>query len=273
MIKKQESKVISQDEDGKIIFEYHPREFHLSSETDEKRLFDIQELSEKSDFQMDPLVAEQVGLSELNRKKITEKVEKEALERLKEVEEKAYQEGYNLGLEEGKKEAFEKHKAEIQQRIEFIDQILKKFDILKEELVNNNEAEIIQLVHELACQISYSEISEKPEIILNVIKSVLKETQGEEEIRIYLSPQDYSFLKESRKKLGKELADLERVGFEESENIEPGGCVLESKYGSVDASLRQRVEQAWIALKARIPHVKVQKSETTGGDDSGHKED
>jgi flagellar assembly protein FliH len=78
--------------------------------------------------------------------------------------------------------------------------------------------------------------------------------QSDEQLSVRLSPEDLKFLEELQQKSNDKIESLERVKFIADEAVKPGGCLIESEYGTVDATIEERVERTWATLQSRIPH-------------------
>lgn len=254
--------VIDKEKTETIVFDYKPKEFPVRL-TNAAESFVATQGETSSGFRVSPIVAEQAGIADLNRQKVEQRVEQQALEKLKEVEERAYQEAYNLGLDEGRQKAFEEHSVELKTRIENLEVLLSGFDNIKEHLMDQNESQLIHLVHIVAKKIAMREVEVNKEIILDVISEVLREAQSDEDVQIYISQNDFDFIKRVKKAQNAELNQLKNVKFEIKEGIESGGCILESKFGSIDATVNQRVDKAWDTLQGKAPRIKNKTDKST----------
>jgi flagellar assembly protein FliH len=100
-----------------------------------------------------------------------------------------------------------------------------------------------------------AEIAEKPEIILEIVRQAIQGAQSDESVNVRVSPVDLEFIEHVREKLGKEFDLLKRAKFEAAESITTGGCIVETNYGDVDATVEQRVNKLWDSLKEKLPKV------------------
>src|SRR5947207_15543097 len=95
----------SQNTSGHVL-DYKPRTIQRDLGPLAKNYVDT-EAFHKTNFKMSDLVAQQVGITEIERASLEGRVEQLALEKMKQIEEAGYKEAYALGLEEGRKKAFE----------------------------------------------------------------------------------------------------------------------------------------------------------------------
>lgn len=236
------------------VIEYKPKEFHLNKGGVAESFFAVQERG--TDFVISREASVKSGVGDLERQSMEQKVEELALLRLKEVQEGAYKQAYDLGLEEGKAAALEEARADFQQRIEAMDTFLGSIETVAVEIVKQNEAMLMKLLFQIAKRIAYREIQLDPSIILEVLKELVSQIQTEERIVAHLSPKDKEFLDSVRETVGKEFVG--KVQIEIEENMKPGGCTVETLYGTTDASLEERVERVWQSLESRLPRLNVE---------------
>lgn len=248
--------VFAREEAEKIAVAYSPRKFPNVITPTAVEFVKFQSEQENPSFRIDKIVAQQTGVAELERMSMEEKVEREALERLKDLQEQAYQQAYQLGLDEGREQAFQEHKNQIQERLDSLDMLLTSIVQLKGELVNFNESHIVRLVTYVGKRIAMTEIEENPKAILSVIRQAIENAQSDEQLTVRVSPADFEFIEATKDKLGKEFEFLVKAKIESVETISNGGCIIATNYGDIDASLEQRVDKVWQTLSEKLPKVK-----------------
>ena len=92
--------VLPKDEADKIAVAYTPRKFPAAiSKTalEFHRMHSEASSHESKDFRIDRILAEQTGIGDLERMSLEEKVELEALRRVKDIQEDAYRAAYEIG--------------------------------------------------------------------------------------------------------------------------------------------------------------------------------
>lgn len=246
--------VLPKDVADKTVLEFVPVRFDLG--TPEQAMQYLAEKSKGSDFRMNDAVRMQTGVDQVEQTSEEEKIEGAALEKLKEIQEGAYQEAYRLGLEEGRKEAFEAVSAEIAARMETMDQLLNGIKEIKTEMATFNESHLVQLMFQMASRLAKTELKSNNEAMIKVLKDAVSLSQDEENITVRVSQDQFDFLEELKKETGRDLEFVKRIRFEPSAEIADGGCIVETNYGEVDARIEQRVEQLWSTLSENLPKVK-----------------
>ena len=250
--------VLSKEEAERIAVSYAPRKFPatMQSTAHEFMSFNAAKAEgQESGFRIDRLVAEQTGIAELERLSIEEKVEREALLRVKELQEQAYQQAYQLGLDEGREKAFVERQSDLNESLLRMTELLASIERLKADLIAFNEAQIIQLIFGMARRLIMHEISVKPDLILEAVRQAVASAQSDEHVTVRVSPKDFAFIEGTREKLGKDFESVKRAKIEASDEVADGGCVVETNYGVVNATIDQRLEKLWRAVAEKLPKI------------------
>ncbi|MGE0631529.1 MAG: FliH/SctL family protein [Pseudobdellovibrionaceae bacterium] len=245
--------IISKEQSKNGVLEFSPPK--LDRKTPEAAFQYLKKIEEGCDFHMADVIKTSTGVKEIELANVEAKVQELALAHLKEIQEKAYAEAYQLGLDEGRKEAFEKQSGEIDHRLSQIDQFLANAAELKTQLVAHNEAHIVKLVFDIAKRVALKEITQDKESILAIIKNAISMSQGDEQITIEVAPEQLEFLESLKKESRRDLEGLKKIKFEASPDVKPGGCIIKTNYGEIDARVDERVEKLWSSLIEITPKV------------------
>lgn len=242
------------DSEQSTVLEYKPREFKLG--TPGAALDYLERKKQGSDFVLSDVLRETTGVNEIERQSEESFIEHKVLERVAVVQKQAYDEGYLLGKDEGFAAALEKRNGEIDRGLHDLNDILQSIQNLKPELISNNESHILHLIYQIAEKIAYSHIEQNPEVVLEVIRKAIHTAQADEEVTVLVSPEQIEFLEKYKTSENEKYEFLEHVHLQPSEQIRPGGCIVETNYGAIDARIEERVEKLWTELSAAIPKVK-----------------
>ena len=251
-------KIIQSKDSSALVLNYEPKEFPVKITKSASDFVSSQQES-VSDFQISDLVADQVGINDIQRQSIEKQIEEKALARVKEIEEKAYKEAYDLGLIEGTEKAFQMRKAELEERVQDINSLLMLFQDIKKRLLIENEQALVKLATAVASKIAMQEIQGQEETILTLLKTVADELQTDDTIHVTMSDDDLFFLESLREKTDNQIDLLDRLKVESSTEIASGGCIVETNHGSIDARVKNRVDRAWEVMNSRLPKFKEKK--------------
>lgn len=245
-------KVIKKQRADSEVLAYQPRPIDLGL-VDSAKVYLNEDNRKKSDFVLSELIAKQTGVANVESQAHKDLVEQEVLEKLKEVQEGAYQEAFSLGKEEGSKSAFEAVKEELDRKVSEFSQIIEELKALRSQVLKTQEKELIELVFQVGKKIALKDLSEDSTVIKNLLESILTEYEKEDEIKLYLSPSDTKFLNEQIESGNFKFGDLSKLKVIEEQSMTNGGCRVQTQFGSIDSQVEQRVENLWSSLKSRMP--------------------
>jgi flagellar biosynthesis/type III secretory pathway protein FliH len=120
---------------------------------------------------------------------------------------------------------------------------------IKTDLMKSNEKQIVQLCFYMAKRLLMKEIDTDEEYIKTLLKKTLEMAQTDEEITIRVSTKDKVWLEQYKDTIFKELNLDEGTRIEEEKTIQPGGVVIETNFGVIDAQVEQRLEKLETILK------------------------
>ncbi len=139
----------------------------------------------------------------------------------------AFQEGFQEGLISLNKHLFA------------LDEELKR---LREEI----QKKILPLSLKAARKIIGEELRLHPDRIVDIVLTSLKPVTQHRRIAIYVNKADLLVLEENKPKIKKIFERLESFSIQERGDIEPGGCMIETEAGIINAQL----ENQWRALES-----------------------
>ncbi|MBX3039498.1 MAG: flagellar assembly protein [Bdellovibrionaceae bacterium] len=209
-----------------------------------------------SDFRMNEQVQIHTGVDQIEKASDEERSERRALEMMAEMQENAYQEAYQLGLDDGRKKAFDENSLMIEKKMGELDDLLKRIATMKEQILSQNETHMVKLLFHMAARVAMKELSQDEKSIVDVIRSAVSLAQEEEDVRIQLSPDQIDFIETLKKQTGREIEFLKKIRFEPNPEIQPGGCVVETNYGEIDSRVETRIAQIWDSIVDTLPRVK-----------------
>lgn len=163
-----------------------------------------------------------------------------------EREEQAYQkglvEGKGQGLIEGEQKGFELATRKIEPLITSIQQALIKLSDIRVEIYQQIETEVVELALAIARKVICREVSTDKETVVCVAREALSKVDDPGNIKIKMNPADLQFVNETKYQLSDLMADVNNVTLEAEENIQSGGCVIETDLGEIDARIEKQLQ-------------------------------
>lgn len=240
---------------GKRVLEFVPPKFEMGSP--EQAIAYLERKKAKgSDFRMSDAIRIQTGVEKMEASLVEENVELKVLDRLKEVQESAYQEAYQLGLDEGRKKSFQEFSEQIKTRLDCMDQLFISIHKLKTELVEQNEAHLVQLAFHMAKRLAHVEVTTDPKVVTEVIRKAIELAQIEEEVVVQVSPEQIEFLESLKNETGRDFEFMKNIKLLPMQGLSIGGCIIETNYGEIDARFEERVNKLWAAISENLHRVK-----------------
>ncbi len=143
------------------------------------------------------------------------------------VKEAAFQEGFQEGL------------ISLNHHLFALDQELKA---LREEI----QKKILPLALKAARKIIGEELKLHPDRIVDIVLTALKSVTQHKKIVIYVNKLDLEMLETHKAHIRKIFEHLESFSIQERNDVEPGGCMIETEAGIINAQL----ENQWRALES-----------------------
>lgn len=209
-----------------------------------------------TDFRMNEHVQVHTGVDRLEQLHDDERVERRALEKLSEIQENAYREAYELGLDEGRKKAFDDAAVSIAEKLDHFEQLLSSLANMKTELLAHNETHLVSLAYGMASRLAGAHLENDNAAVVEVVRNAVAVAQAEEDIRLEMHPEQAAFIEELRKQGGREFEFLKKIRVEPNDKLQRGGCIVQTNYGEIDARVETRLQKLWESLADAMPKVK-----------------
>ena len=99
----------------------------------------------------------------------------------------------------------------------------------------------IHLAAEIAKRLIRGELTRKPEIPLTLVREALQLAAGCGQVRLLLNPNDHSALGSQVQLLVQEMSGLGETQIIADASISPGGCRVETRFGSIDQTFEAQL--------------------------------
>jgi flagellar assembly protein FliH len=232
------------------VFDYKPKEFTLATSSEAHDY--VHDEAMKNDFIMSELAAQQSGVSKLEDEQNQEMITEQVLHRLKDVQERAYKEAYDLGFKEGSERGFQQHRDDMVAKLKTLDDLLASVESMKKDLLRDNEGQFVEFAFEIAKRIALRDLSGNREAVSQVIQQLIQDMQSEQQVVVHAFPDDIPSLEEMQKRTNIALDILKKIKIVADPAIQPGDCVIDLQYGQVNITASDRVERIWQALEKQI---------------------
>ncbi len=170
---------------------------------------------------------------------IVRRAKKESLEFKKQIAKEA-----ELTKESAAKEGFEEGLLSFNEKLLKLDAVLKNFE---QELTKK----ILPVALKAAKKILGEELKLHPDRILDIVKQSLKPVLENHTVKIYVSKKDLNLMEQHKDRIKENLTQARIFTVQERPDIEPGGCVIETEAGIINAQL----ENQWRTLEKAFEKI------------------
>ncbi|MFZ7113240.1 MAG: FliH/SctL family protein [Desulfatiglandales bacterium] len=150
-------------------------------------------------------------------------------------------EAYEKGFEQGQRDGVALEERQIEEKGKQLEALFSKIRDLRKNIYAEAEKEVLQLSTLIAKKIIRKEISLDPQVIARTIRAALEHLVDKSRLRILINPDDM----EEVRRILPEIANQAKGGefhVVEDHSIERGGCILESGFGRINATLEDQLE-------------------------------
>ena len=174
------------------------------------------------------------GYRRIDDRNLISRAQEEAVQ----IKEAAYQEGYNLGLENAQKDL-----VALKSNIgAFLSAEKKVFEAIA--------PDIIEISLEIAKKIIKHEVQTDPQIVIDTVMDVLKNIpKNEPKITLKVNPAQAQYVKDTLPEQLTLLGVESKLNIVADDNITEGSCVVQTNNGVVDASIDAQIDIIQKALK------------------------
>lgn len=165
-----------------------------------------------------------------------EEDEEESLEdRLARLEREAYEKGFD----QGRKDGLALEQKQLQDQKKQVEALFSELKGLKGMLFREAEQDCVTLSSLIARRVLRAEIQSEPAVIQRAARAALDLVADRSRLRISVHPED---MEEMRRILPELAAWAEEDAFQvvEDETLERGGCLLETGFGTINATVSEQ---------------------------------
>ncbi|MBP6407894.1 MAG: hypothetical protein KA277_05450 [Fusobacteriaceae bacterium] len=231
-----------QEKSEELFFEHEEKmEYETESETER-----LENIIENKRVELENIQVEAVKTikdAEKKAKEILENAINDANSEVNNIKANAWEEGFNRG----KQEAMQRMEEDVDAVLISANKVLTESSIKAREIFQDNKSEIIKLSFEIAKKIIKKEASDKEVLFENLVEA-MKKAQSNKELKIFVNWEQLSFGKEIKDILKNNFQGIETIDIIEDRTVEPGGCIIETKLGKIDATIKNQLDIVFNAL-------------------------
>lgn len=162
---------------------------------------------------------------------------------------------YQQGLEEGKKIGVQEGIRQAQQQLatslQTAQNLIKELGEAKNNIIKDSEEELIKLSIAIATHIVKEEVKQNKDIVLKVTKDAINQLVDKQQVIVRVSPADIKTIRDAGHELVALLGGEGKVEIIPDELVGQGGCIIQSRSGSIDAEISTQIDEVKANLLKR----------------------
>lgn len=119
---------------------------------------------------------------------------------------------------------------------------LVRVRLLKTELLQNAENEIIALACKVAEKIIGRDLEREPELVVEICANAIDTVRTAQQVVMRVNPKDAAVLRERRPKLMELIGRVKEIAIKDDAEVPRYGCIIETDSGTIDAQLATQLE-------------------------------
>jgi len=156
----------------------------------------------------------------------------------------AYEEGLTAGKEAGYKEG----KAEVDRLVQRTQTVLERAQDKRGDILVEMEQEVIDLVLLISRKVIKTISENQRGVVLQNVVQALRKVKARGDIIVRVNLADLKLTTEHTKDFIKMMEGASSVQVQEDSTVDPGGCVIETDFGEIDARISSQLAE----LEAKI---------------------
>ncbi len=145
----------------------------------------------------------------------------------------AKQQGFSEGYQDGKKQALEEERENIETSKEVLSAAYRE----KERIIAEAEPFLVELSMEIAKKVIGDAVNASPETTLDMVRRVLRRSRVHGEITVCVNHRYFDYIQEHRTQLLELLDGQAELSVFPDHTVQEGGCIIRTPLGSVDARI------------------------------------
>ncbi len=166
----------------------------------------------------------------------------------RETFEREYQRGYADGRRAAAEAAELVRRQTRQQVIEEYDQLTLSIGAAMAGFQERLEQDLFRFALAVAERIVRREVMMDNATVIRQVKDAIRRVVGVESIRLRVHPRDEEMIRQHRPAIIASVDSLRDLVVEPDDTMEPGGCIIDSSSGNVDARISTQIQQIETAL-------------------------
>ncbi|MEX2196711.1 MAG: FliH/SctL family protein [Thermoleophilaceae bacterium] len=154
--------------------------------------------------------------------------------------------------EQGRREGLEAARVELESAAQALAAALAEVAEERRASTDVLEREAVELALHIAEKVLCGTLEVQPERVLDVVRGSLRRVVDRERVTVLVNPGDLELVRDAAGSLTGALGGMGRLEICEERRVAPGGCVLRTVDGEIDARVGEQLDRARELMEAEL---------------------
>jgi flagellar assembly protein FliH len=159
------------------------------------------------------------------------------------IRRKAEQEGRQAGRQAIEQMVGEKLEQQLATLRPALEQAIEEIRHAKQNWLTHWEKSAVHVAAAIAGRLVRRQLPELPEVTLTLVREALELAAGSAQLRVHLNPADHEALEPQVNALVQQLAGLGAAEIVADDRVSPGGCRVETGFGTIDQQFEAQLKR------------------------------
>ena len=160
------------------------------------------------------------------------------------IREQAYAEGVHAGRAEAA--------AQVAPAVQALGEALAQVEAERDRVAAETEEAAVGFALQIADKALTAAITAHPERVVDVVRGALRCLVDRERVTIFVNPRDLEIVREAAAALVRQLGGIDHIDVQEERRVQPGGALVRSTAGEIDARIQTKLERARELLQEEL---------------------
>jgi flagellar assembly protein FliH len=159
------------------------------------------------------------------------------------IKKQAFQDGYNEGLDTGKKNGLSEVEKEFESFLQELKSMIQETLLERKRVIKELEPQVVDLSMKIAEKILRREASSYEDMIFEQVEVALNKLNDRTKITLRVNRMDVGRLNSYRDRILSLQDDIKELDIVEDLRVDEGGCIVETASGTVDGRINTQLSE------------------------------
>ena len=110
------------------------------------------------------------------------------------------------------------------------------------QILADAESDILDLAIKVATKIIGRDLEREPDLVIEICATATEHARAAKAMILRVNPKDGALLREKKPKLMEQIGRTLELAIRDDADVEPGGCIIQTEFGTIDAQLKTQFE-------------------------------